>query len=179
MDLDTLKVETDIPLHADFGDTSLMGKQEMWVPLIEKAYAQYLATGLDDPLAGYDFLNQGGHTENALEQLTGKPSTVYKSTGALPMSGVSLEDLKEMQDAGKPITLSSQDAKPKTGSELPMYASDSLVYGHAYYITDIDVANDKITIQNPWGWEEGGITMTYQEYLTNFDKLVVGGSTTK
>jgi hypothetical protein len=132
------------PAFARFGDTN-----ELWPMIVEKAYAQWKG--------GYQQIN-GGVAGNAMEAITGQESTVV-------VGDMDLDDMAEAFEDGEAIVLSSM---PSADAKGPLYDNGTLVSGHAYFVTNVDEANGRVTIHNPWGWERGEITLTYQEYVDNF-----------
>jgi len=157
--------------YARGGDVDAEGNTEMWVRLIEKAYAKMKG--------GYKKIN-GGFEENALETLTGKEHSSHGFNGFLGMGKTSTEDLKAAiiaaLDAGKPVTASTKfdfqvkKANKKDGD----FGKDNDIVGlHAYSVVS---ANDThITLRNPWGraasndepeltWEQ--FRMYFKDYTT-------------
>jgi Flp pilus assembly pilin Flp len=141
--------ENGNPAFARFGDTN-----ELWPMIIEKAYAQWKG--------GYEQIN-GGVAGNAMEALTGQESTVV-------VGDMDLDDMAEAFQDGEAIVLSSM---PSADAKGPLYDNGTLVSGHAYFVTNVDEANNRVTIHNPWGWAQGEITLTYQEYVDHFYRYSV------
>ena len=129
---------------------------ELWVMLIEKAYAQYHGS--------YGEI-EGGFTNEALEHLTGS------SSDRSDPDDVSIESLRDALDGGSAVTvetLSSDD-----GEKKQLYEDSELYASHAYYVTDVDTEAGTVTIRNPWGTSEGDTVLTFEEFQTNLNAVVV------
>ncbi len=143
------------------------GDNELWPRLIEKAYGQWKGDG--NVTKGYDILNDGGQSQNVMEALAGTDS---KST--TNMKKYSLAELGEMHKNGTAITLSSLDSTD--GSKKGSYnaGSGQLHTNHAYWVESVDVANNKVVVRNPWGYNSSSthrIELTYDEFTKNFDRI--------
>lgn len=129
---------------------------ELWVMLIEKAYAQYHGS--------YGEIERG-FTNEALEHLTGAESDRSDA------DDVSIEALHDSLDDGSAITvetLSSDD-----GEKKQLYEDSELYASHAYYVTDVDPEAGTVTIRNPWGTSEGDTVLTFEEFQDNLNAVVV------
>jgi len=129
---------------------------ELWVMLIEKAYAQYHGS--------YGEI-EGGFTDEALEHLTGSESERSDA------DDTSIEALHDSLNGGSAITvetLSSDD-----GEKKQLYEDSELYASHAYYVTDVDPEAGTVTIRNPWGTSEGDTVLTFEEFQNNLNAVVV------
>lgn len=135
--------------YANGGDTDAKGNEELWVKLIEKAYAKYHGS--------FDKID-GGWEENALEILTGENYTQHDFNGGLFGVGkMSDEDLKaaiiDALAAGKPVCCSTyRQAKLNKGDKKDgnsFAAMNDVVGLHAYAVVRADESS--ITVRNPWG----------------------------
>ena len=129
---------------------------ELWVMLIEKAYAQYHGS--------YGEI-EGGFTNEALEDLSGSESDRSDA------DDVSIDALHDSLNDGSAITvetLSSDD-----GEKKPLYEDSELYASHAYYVTDVDPEAGTVTIRNPWGTNEGDTVLTFDEFQDNLNAVVV------
>lgn len=134
--------------YAHGGDTDKNGNEELWVKLIEKAYAKWKGS-----FAKID----GGWEENALEALTGKnfESTSFNG-GLFGIGKMSDADLKkEIIDglgAGNPMTASTKSDSEinKADKDEGGFAKQNDIVGrHAYAVLE---ANSKgVRLRNPWG----------------------------
>jgi Calpain family cysteine protease len=127
------------PAFAERGDFDTAGGgPELWVMLIEKAYAMEEG-GYSDIVGGY------GHA--AMERLTGVKSVKFEPS-----------DYKEFQIAAT-INLYFQRGWAVTAS-ADWYMRDAyknearakgIVLEHEYAVVSVDVAKETIDLQNPWG----------------------------
>lgn len=165
------------PIYAKAGDV------EMWVMLLEKAYAilrkeekywDLRVSGLDD---GYNKL-KGGFGEEGIEVLTGKEAST------LWIKNLSDEKIKSV------ITSALKDKRPITTGTIPgpdkgkkadkkQIAAQGLniVLGHEYFVLAFDGSN--ITLQNPWNAEvvdgdgRGDITLSFANYKKYYRNICV------
>lgn len=133
------------PVFAKPGDGT-GDQRELWPMIIEKAYAQWKG--------GYQQIGHGGWPHEAMEALTGQRS---ENGGDLSMS-----DMADSFSDGEAISVWTGDAKG------PLFDNGTLVGGHAYFVTNVDRTNNTVTLHNPWGWDRGDITISYQEYVDHF-----------
>lgn len=165
------------PIYAKAGDS------EMWVMLLEKAYAilrkdekywDSRVSGLDD---GYNKL-KGGWGEEGIEVLTGKEaSTLW------------IKDLSD-EEITSTITDALVDKRPITTGTIPGPKKDekankkqisaqglNIVLGHEYFVLSFDGSN--ITLQNPWNAENvdgdgrGDITLSFANYKKYYRNICV------
>jgi Calpain family cysteine protease len=164
-DGDPVEIVVGPHIPADDGSTVFAGpgdepdgsdNPELWVMLIEKAYAQYHGS--------YGEI-EGGFTNEALEHLTGSDSDRSDA------DDVSIESLDDALDGGSAITvetLSSDD-----GEKKQLYEDSELYSSHAYYVTDVDPEAGTVTIRNPWGTSAGETVLTFEEFQDNLNAVVV------
>ncbi|MEJ7730759.1 MAG: C2 family cysteine protease [Polyangiaceae bacterium] len=144
------------PTFAKPGDRSADGA-ELWVMLIEKGYAQHRG--------GYDAIGNSGPPQEALEALTGQESIFLQSRYD------SLARVVEELAAGHALVSSSLGAEEARANPLfteGVRGNPPLVASHAYYVTAADPVSGTITLQNPHGWDDEGITLTWDEYVSAF-----------
>jgi hypothetical protein len=142
---------TSSPAYAKGGDLDVEDtfEREIWVQLIEKAYAK---------MNGSYKKIDGGFTEVALEALTGESfSSTSLGNGFLGIGKTSDADMKtnikKAVDDKEPVTASTKSQKAidkadkKAGVE---FAKDNDIVGrHAYSVMEAD--DSKIKVRNPWG----------------------------
>ena len=140
--------------YAGKGDTGPKGP-ELWVMLIEKAWAQNKG--------GYSVLNEGGYAEAAMEGITGRAS-----------SQLEVEDYSDAElakklaaalAAKKAVTTSSKGTKKKMDEH-------KIVGGHEYAVRAVDTAALEIDLQNPWG-PHGDIKLAMSVFRQFFDDVSI------
>ena len=149
----------------------------LWVPLLEKAYAQYSAelssnayippqNYLGPGVNSYDVIGDGGYPTDALEQILGTTSSYYDFPGASGSLTASL--LVSLLNQGNVVTLVSYDNRQPRNSPVEEY--------HVYYITGYtgnSPANYQFTVVNPWGYQYHDDTRTdiFGTYSATFSFL--------
>lgn len=128
--------------YAGYGASSTNANNSLWIPLIEKAYAQWNETGKEgrDGLNAYGSI-QGGWMATVDAQVLGYNAIDYimSSTG----KQVAINALA----AHKAVTIGTQQW---SGTNLGLYAS------HAYAIVGYNSSSDTFTLYNPWGSDQPG-----------------------
>ncbi len=146
------------PAHAHGGDQDDKGKTELWVRLIEKAYALLMGS--------YSKIGKGGFGADALEALTG---TAYKEE-------VNTKDTKsriiEMVKEGVPIEVGTKPKLTGLSTDTAKFAKEnSLVGGHAYAVMSAD--DSGIKVRNPWGTgaRNAEPVLTWAQYYEIFNQF--------
>ncbi len=135
------------PIFAQPGDGT-GDHRELWPMIVEKAYAQWKG--------GYDDIANGGSAYDVMLALTGQEGD---------WGGVmEFDDLADAFEDGDAISLGT----PKDGRG-PLFDDGTLVGWHAYFVTGVDRENQTITVHNPWGWADGEITLTYEQYAAHYN----------
>ncbi|WMX17415.1 C2 family cysteine protease [Aureispira sp. CCB-E] len=178
-----IKVEVDkkliikkMPGYVDSTPAAQYG-DDIWVAIIEKAYAKLLGSDKTDP-GGNLIKIEGGSTTQALEVLLGNkvktPKEIYLDangaivqenptetvTNPIVLSNIKLDVLKKVvkaaNDADYEIHVSSPDKyKGYTLGDhdiLPIDAHHYMSFNHAYSL--VDATNNTVTIRNPHGDSE-------------------------
>ena len=125
------------PIYADTGDGTT---PELWVAVIEKAYAQ--AEG------SYGAI-EGGWANEAIAELTGHDDfTLARPSAFTP------EQLGVALDEGRTVTASSHGGDK--GDKIR--DATGLIGNHAYVVTDVRRVNGEwqVRVYNPWGRGEVG-----------------------
>lgn len=160
------------PLYAGSGD------KEMWVMLLEKAYAilrkdeKYWDSRVSKLEDGYNKL-KGGWGEEGIEVLTGKEASTYW------IKDLSNDEINTM------VSTALKDKRPITTGTIPGpkegVAPDAtqkaaialhLVLGHEYFVLSFDGKN--IKLQNPWnsaGKGNSDITISFSDYQKYFRNI--------
>ncbi|MCC6463578.1 MAG: hypothetical protein IT260_24120 [Saprospiraceae bacterium] len=108
---------------------------EMWVAILEKAYATIRG--------GYNVLDEGGFGEEGLGALTGRRPRTY-SLSSMSRRRI-LELVNEALTNQWPITADTRSISTTVETRL------NIVGDHVYAPSAIDLANETIDLQNPWG----------------------------
>jgi Ca2+-binding RTX toxin-like protein len=144
---------------------------ELWLPLVEKAYAQFNESGWlgQDGTNSYngfggavaaaadnhDGIN-GGTSDTAMRQIAG----VHTDVGLTGPS--SFEEIRGKFDAGKAVTFSTSDHMPDS----------RIVEHHVYIMTAYNATTKTITLRNPWSGtrtdKPAVVTLTFAQVQANF-----------
>jgi hypothetical protein len=127
-----------ILVYADCGANYTNTANSLWIPLAEKAYAQWNQTGKTgrtDSLNAYASI-QGGWMATVDAQVLGYNATDYIMTNTKEQVAINAIAAK------KAVTIGTLQW---TGTNLGLYAS------HAYAIVGYNASTDKFTLYNPWG----------------------------
>lgn len=111
------------------------GRNEVWVPVMERAYALYAG--------GYNAMGHGGSIGDAIEIITGHPARTYGLWRIF--SRYSVDDLQRDLLSGHLVVVASRDDVEQSRPDL--------VPNHAYLVTGLEVQGGKpaIRLWNPWG----------------------------
>jgi hypothetical protein len=177
-------------LYAGDGDSRLLegetspnprqGQYELWVKMAETAWAG-MQDGWSNITAGY------AHT--GLEALTGKYADVEFAFQNHPVDPkvqtivaelathrqavlrtgfLDVDDLERRLAAGQVVVAGTIDETFPNAQREKTFQTDKLALKHAYYVVSVDVAGDRIVVQNPHGWESEGIVLTTEEFQSSF-----------
>lgn len=161
-----LRIDGDLPVssgsnlaYAETSDTS-----EIWVPLIEKAYAHF-RYGSDT----YGSI-EGGWMDVVYEEITGVSSSFRYTSGTTSALATYIRD---NLNAGHAVTLGSYSG-----------AASPVVGGHAYQVVSIDASN-YVTVYNPWGvdgrsydsnYNDGLLRLSITQIQSNYVAVCVSGA---
>ena len=133
-----IKVKPEFPKKADGTPAyAKTGDKELWVMLLEKAYAQHKGDykGID-----------GGYVEKAMGVLTGENAKSYKIN-----KYTEKEILETFADAIKnkqPIAADSKKIGKKNKEKSKLAKGLNIIGGHSYPVKS--VSGNNISLQNPW-----------------------------
>lgn len=146
----------------------------LWVPLVEKAYAQWSAEGHNGQIpksawtnSYFSISNSGGYADKTLGQLTG--SFTYT---ALNPTASTLAQAIAAFNAGSYVVFGTNGS---SGISDP-----KIVDGHDYAMVGYDATTQIVTLYNPWGlaggysgdtFYPGKLELTQAQILANFDDL--------
>lgn len=197
---ETIDVDFYFPVKNSDQAYANSGDGEMWVMLIEKAFAKLMG--------GYEAIEAGTGAE-AFALLTGKEAETkhiddasLKKTAndaTIPTMDTLQNILSDSVSAGKTATASSKSAKdykgpgttnqrdpadPSFGHEIhfdPANKKALIVCEHAYMIMQVDTLKKTVTLRNPHGDSYDAsstlipaeVTLTFQQFQDCFDSIAV------
>lgn len=133
-----IKVKPEFPKKADGTPAyAKIGDNELWVMLLEKAYAQHKGS--------YGKID-GGYVEKGMGVLTGENATSYKIS-----KYTEKEILETFADAIKnnqPIAVDSKKIGKKNKEKSKLAKGLNIIGGHSYPVKG--VSGNNISLQNPW-----------------------------
>lgn len=136
------------------------GDGELWVRVIEKAYAEHFRDGYGSM--------ESGELWTTAEQLTGiAPESVSPST----VSDAQLDALAGRIDAHGVSVTSGTPPDAQAAGLSAMYIEKVIVQEHAYAVERIDADQNLVYLDNPHG--KNDLVLTYDEYRTAFNQLHV------
>ena len=145
--------------YADYGANASNANNSLWIPLAEKAYAQWNETGLEgrDGTNTYNSI-QGGWMATVDAQVLGHNATDYNVTASTEQAMIS--------------ALASNQAVTIATDGNPSYG----LYGdHAYAVTGYNAAAQMFTLYNPWGFDQPGV-LTWSELVASCDGYVTANA---
>jgi hypothetical protein len=147
--------------YADYGANYTNSANSLWIPLAEKAYAQWNQTGKEgrDGLNAYASI-QGGWMATVDAQVLGYNATDYIMTRTDKQVAISA------LTAHKAVTIGTLSW---SGTNCGLYPS------HAYAIVGYKAATDTFTLYNPWGSNQPG-QLTWSQLQTTCSQLCVAGT---
>jgi hypothetical protein len=119
-------------------------RSELWVPLLEKAFAQ--------SKGGYEAIGKGGLAGDVMQALTGRPYSYTGMSAGMSTDAV-YEKLKTGLAAGK-----SAAAGTHGEEDAALYSGTGLHAWHSYSVLGVSEENGTkmVTLRNPWGRSEPG-----------------------
>jgi hypothetical protein len=152
--------------YADCGFYASSPNNALWIPLAEKAYAEWNATG-NEGRNGQDSYNaiQGGWMDAVDAQVLGHSATDYNLTTSTRQAMINALAAKEA------VTI---------GTDSSGNAADTLSYGlfgsHAYGVIGYNASTQLFTLYNPWGCDQPG-GLTWGQLEATCDGFVVAVTT--
>jgi hypothetical protein len=135
-------------VYADYGANYANASNSLWIPLAEKAYAQWNQTGKEGRNGQNSFSAiEGGWMATVDAQVLGHNATDYT------MSTSHEQQLISALASGQSVTIGT------TQSIYGLYGS------HAYAVTAYNASTDKFTLYNPWGFDQPG-QLTWSQLQT-------------
>lgn len=136
------------------------GDGELWVRIIEKAYAERFHGGY----AGYD---GGGSSNVAYERLTGV-SPSYSMVSAMSTSDI--DGLAARLHSGEALVANTYPRAAASGlsdDARAIYDWKNIYEEHSYSVSRIDTQRQLVYLDNPHGKDD--LVLTYEEYTKTFE----------
>ena len=130
--------------------------QDMWAPLIEKAYAQLMEQTGVTTLSGVGNINSfsamNGGDSNGLQAITGQAVTEdWIGSGDTASTAQSyLSQAQAAFNSGQGVML---------GTDTLSVADHNMVGGHMFTVVGLSASADTVTLFNPWGTSISGMGM--------------------
>ncbi len=152
---------TGVLAYADSGANYANTANSLWIPLIEKAYAQWNQTGKEgrDGQNAYASI-QGGWMATVNAQALGHNATDYIMTTTNQQIAVNALAAKAAVTIG---------TNSWSGTVNGLYSS------HAYAIVGYSTSTQTFTLYNPWGSNQPG-QLTWSQLQATCSQLVVAGT---
>ena len=153
-------------IYADYGSSVSNTSNSLWIPLAEKAYAQWNATGNEgrDGTNTYNSI-QGGWMATVDAQVLGYNATDYGLTGSTEQAMIS--------------ALAAHDAVT-IGTDTSSNSADTLSFGlfgsHAYAVLGYNASTGNFTLYNPWGVDQPG-ALSWSQLEATCDGFVTAVAT--
>jgi len=145
--------------YANYGASCTNSANSLWIPLIEKAYAQWNQTGKEGRDGTNAFASiQGGWMATVDAQVLGYNAIDYIVTTTAEQVAISA------LNAHKAVTIGTLSWSAPTN--LGLYAN------HAYAITAYNAKTDTFTLYNPWGSNQPG-QLTWAQIQATCSQLCV------
>jgi hypothetical protein len=155
-------------IYADCGFSASSSTNSLWIPLAEKAYAQWNETGLEGRNGTNTYAGiEGGWMAYVDAQVLGCNATDYSlttSTEQAMISGLSANDA---------VTIAT-DQSNNSADTLP----GGLYGSHAYAVLAYNASSGLFTLYNPWGCDQPN-TLSWPQLESTcegFDVAVTTGS---
>ncbi len=156
-------------IYADCGCSITSTTNSLWIPLAEKAYAQWNETGLEGGTGQNSYSAiQGGWMSTVDAQVLGHNASSYSLTSTTQQAMISAIE------SGEAVTI---------GTDSSSNNADTLPYGlygaHAYAVIGYNTSTGVFTLYNPWGCDQpGGLTWSDLESTCDgFVTATTAGST--
>ncbi|MEN9799672.1 MAG: hypothetical protein RL653_3369 [Pseudomonadota bacterium] len=144
-------------------------RSELWVPLLEKAYAQWKG--------GFENIGHGGAAGEVMAALTGRrASYTWLSTSSNEQS--IFNQVKSSLAAGRSVAAGTHGEESK-----PMYTGTGMYANHAYSITGTSEENGVryVHLRNPWGEvepsgngpDDGNFRIPVKDFLKFYSGLYI------
>ncbi|MGA2254677.1 MAG: C2 family cysteine protease [Thermoguttaceae bacterium] len=153
-------------VYADCGFNASNSTNSLWIPLAEKAYAQWNETGNE----GRDGTNtyagiEGGWMADVDAQVLGHNAASYSVTASSEQAMINALATNEAVTIGT-------DGSNNSGDTLP----GGLYGSHAYAVLSYNASAGVFTLYNPWGCDQPG-TLSWSQLESTCEGFVVATTT--
>jgi hypothetical protein len=166
-----IKVDFYFPMKGFTEAFAKKGDNELWVMIIEKAYAK--------EMGGYDNIAEGGNAGEALAVLTGNESVYNKIDDEDEALGAALENAVKADTAAVAGTKSHNEIHGYTpekinaagateGYKVVLADGTEIFCEHAYSILEVDKTAKKVKLRNPHGGDNAVISIKFDEFRACF-----------
>ncbi len=151
--------------YADYYENATSASLSLWIPLAEKAYAEWNQTGNEgrDGTNTYNSI-QGGWMDVVCQQVLGYAASDYNLTASTQQTMINALAAHEA------VTI---------GTDSGNNAADTLAYGlygdHAYGVIGYNASTGTFTLYNPWGMDQPQ-QLTWTELEATTDGFVVAST---
>jgi hypothetical protein len=151
--------------YADYGMNASSPTNALWIPLAEKAYAQWNETGVEgrDGQNAYNSI-QGGWMATVDAQVLGHNATDYNLTASTQQAMINA------LAANQAVTIAT-DGSNNSGDTL----SYGLYGSHAYAVIGYNASANTFTLYNPWGCDQPG-ALSWSQLEATCDGFVVANT---
>ena len=162
-------------------DPNNLNNGAIWVPLVEKAYAQWYQDS-QGVANGYNVIGNGDFPQKVFPRITGRKYEEFNPTAS--------QSFNQTQSAlsGNQFVVAYTLTK-----DAQSLSNNLIANSHAYAVTNASVnlsGEQRITIRNPWGFDggidpatnelvtrdgvqDGFIDLSYNEFTQYFDQIVI------
>lgn len=172
----TTKVDFYFPVSGVKAAFAKAGDGELWVMVIEKAYAKLMG--------GYDSIGRGGDPGEALAVLTGNEAVVKEMSdddkslgtdleGAVVAGKTSVAGTKVNTEIPSGYTVTAINPDRTDGYEVALSGGNKIFCSHAYTVTGVDKTANKVKLRNPHGGSDANLEITFKEFRDCFNNFKV------
>ncbi len=142
--------------YSGYGSSVTSTTNPLWIPLAEKAYAQWNETGKEGRNGTNTYAGiEGGWMAYVDAQILGKPAASYN------VASNTKQAMIDGLNSNKAITIGTNSS-----------VGNGLVGGHAYGVIGYNASNDTFVLYNPWGNTQPG-ALTWAQIMANCSAFVV------
>lgn len=169
-------VDRELPVDAHgyqvYADNGVGQDQALWVPLLEKAYAQLSETGMVGHPAVNSYENIDGNSTGVVLPAMSNINGNYYRTGASDWASKK-QTLVDALAAHRDVVFETAHGAPHTYNSAGL---TELVGAHAFAVLGYDEATGKFIVRNPWGDAYNHQSWTAQFELSMEQMAAEGGA---